>query len=138
MERTIDEIGVQMNRPTMWVVGLVAGAIVLAACSGSTGGSAPTTAPDVTTTSTSEDGGGISIEGFAFGPDDLSISVGETVTWTNNETGVPHTVVSDDGVWQSDTLSPGDSFSFTFDQPGTYTYFCSIHPSMTATITVDG
>jgi len=127
-----------MNRPAMWVVGLVAGAIVLAACSGSTGGSAQSTTQDVTTTSTSEDGAGISIVGFAFGPKTLGISVGETVTWTNNETGVPHTVVSDDGVWQSDTLRPGDSFSFTFDQPGTYTYFCSIHPAMTATITVDG
>jgi len=127
-----------MNRPAMWVLGLMAGAIVLAACSGSTGDSAQTTTQDVTTTSTSEDGDGISIVDFAFGPKTLGISVGETVTWTNNETGVPHTVVSDDGVWESDTLRPGDSFSFTFDQPGTYTYFCSIHPAMTATITVDG
>ena len=131
-------IGAQMNKSTKWAVGLAVGAIVLAACSGSTGGSTTTAAPDVTTTSTSEDGDGVSIEDFAFGPDNIGVSVGETVTWTNNENGIGHTVVSDDGLWQSDTLSPGDSFSFTFDQPGTYTYFCSIHPSMTATITVDG
>jgi len=51
---------------------------------------------------------------------------------------VDHTTTSDDGLWDSATLQPGEQFSFAFDQPGTYTYFCSIHPSMTATIVVEG
>jgi len=80
----------------------------------------------------------VSIEDFVFGPAQLNVNVGDTVTWTNNEDGIPHTATSDDGVWDSKNLNPGDTFSFTFDTPGTYTYHCSIHPKMTATITVSG
>lgn len=78
----------------------------------------------------------ISIEGFAFGPADITVPVGTTVTWTNND-GPPHTVTADDGSFESENLATGDTFSFTFDTPGTYTYHCAIHPSMTATITVE-
>jgi plastocyanin len=78
----------------------------------------------------------IAIEGFAFGPADITIPVGTTVTWTNND-GAPHTATADDGSFDSGNLSTGDSFSFTFDTPGTYTYHCNVHPNMTATITVE-
>ena len=80
----------------------------------------------------------IAIRGFAFGPAEVTVAAGTTVTWVNKESGVPHTSTSDDGLWKSGTLSPGDSFSFTFDRPGTYTYFCSIHPNMKGTIVVQG
>jgi len=80
----------------------------------------------------------VSIEAFAFMSDDLTIPAGTTVTWTNDEGAIAHTTTSDDGLWDSNTLEPGEQFSFTFEDPGTYTYFCSIHPSMTATITVEG
>lgn len=128
-----------MNKTPIWVVGLVVGALVLAACSSSSGDqSADSGNPSTTTTTTSEDGHGISIKDFAFGPSTLAISVGETVTWANNDDGIAHTTTSDDDVWQSGALNPGDTFEFTFNEPGIFTYFCSIHPSMTATITVEG
>jgi len=78
----------------------------------------------------------ITIEGFAFGPADITVPAGTTVTWTNNDS-APHTVTADDGSFGSENLATGDTFSFTFGTPGTYTYHCNIHPSMTATITVE-
>ncbi len=78
------------------------------------------------------------IEGFAFAPDELGVRVGTEVTFVNRETGVSHTSTSDDDLWKSGTLNPGDTFSFTFETVGTFSYFCSIHPSMRAVITVDG
>ncbi|MCL1595269.1 MAG: plastocyanin/azurin family copper-binding protein [Actinomycetia bacterium] len=96
---------------------------------------ASTTAPPI---ASAENGTEVSIENFAFGPDEIVISVGDTLTWTNDEAGVGHTTTSDDGVWNSVLLNPGDTFEQTFDEAGTFTYFCSIHPSMTASITVNG
>lgn len=113
------------------IVGAIAGALFLAACSSTT--SEPT-ATAVSTPGVS----GVSIENFAFGPENLTISVGDTITWTNDEAGVGHTTASDDGIWASDLLNPGDVFEQIFNEAGTFTYFCSIHPSMTATITVNG
>jgi plastocyanin len=62
----------------------------------------------------------------AFGQNPLVVPVGTTVTWVNNDS-VPHTATSDTGVWDSGTLAPGQSFSFTFNTPGTFSYFCMIH-----------
>ncbi len=117
----------------MLLVGLVAGAVFLAACSSSSGDESPTTvgAP----------AGGdsaVSIENFAFGPGDITVSVGDTITWTNDEASVGHTTTSDDGIWNSALLKPGETFEQTFTEAGTFTYFCSIHPSMKASITVEG
>ena len=77
----------------------------------------------------------VSIQDFFFSPDQMTVAPGTTVTWVNDGQ-QPHTSTADDGTWDSGTLQPGDDYSFTFDQPGTYTYHCSIHPDMTATITV--
>jgi plastocyanin len=77
----------------------------------------------------------VSIENFAFNPPNISVAPGTTVTWVNNDT-VPHTTTASDGTWDSETLQPGESFSFTFDTPGTFPYFCEIHPFMTGTVTV--
>src|SRR5215203_5307103 len=77
----------------------------------------------------------VSIEDFFFSPANMTVAPGTTVMWVNNGQ-APHTSTADDGAWDSGTLQPGESFSFTFDQAGTYTYHCSIHPDMTGTITV--
>ena len=77
----------------------------------------------------------VAIQDFTFSPDPLEISVGTTVTWTNEDS-APHTATADDGSFDSGTLEQGDSFSFTFEEPGTYTYFCEIHPDMTGTVVV--
>jgi plastocyanin len=77
----------------------------------------------------------VSIENFAFMPASLSVQVGDTVTWTNNDD-APHTATADNGAFDSDTLDIGGTNSFTFTTAGEFTYFCSIHPDMTGTITV--
>jgi plastocyanin len=73
----------------------------------------------------------------AYVPNPATITVGSTVTWTNNDT-LPHTATSDTGVWDSGTLSSGQSFSFTFMTAGTFPYHCMIHgaQSMSGTVTV--
>ena len=77
----------------------------------------------------------VKIDNFSFGPQTLTIPVGTTVTWTNRDD-IPHTIVSTDGVFKSKVRDTDESFSYTFTKPGTYTYFCSIHPKMTGKIVV--
>jgi plastocyanin len=78
----------------------------------------------------------VSIEGFAFVPDPIIIPPGTKVRWTNNDS-VSHTVTSNPaGLFDSGPLEPGDDFDFRFEEPGTYTYSCTIHPSMTGTVIV--
>ncbi|MFD0632144.1 cupredoxin family copper-binding protein [Catenulispora yoronensis] len=79
----------------------------------------------------------MNIAGFAFAPAALTVKVGTTVTWTNKDSDA-HTVTSQGsgGPLQSKALADGESFSYTFTTPGTYAYLCTIHPFMTATVTV--
>ena len=77
----------------------------------------------------------IKIDNFVFGPRDLTVAVGTTVTWTNRDD-IPHTVVSTDKLFKSKVLDTDETFSFTFDKAGTFPYFCSIHPKMTGTVLV--
>jgi len=64
------------------------------------------------------------------------ITLGTTVTWTNNDTGMVHTVTAVDGSFDSAILQPGQSFSYTFNDPGDFEYFCSPHPWMRARVSV--
>lgn len=77
----------------------------------------------------------VSIEGFAFSQDTITVSPGDTVTWINNDN-TPHTVTADDNSFDSGTLTRGDTFSRVFTEPGTYTYHCEPHPNMTGTVIV--
>jgi plastocyanin len=77
----------------------------------------------------------VKIDNFSFGPADLTVPIGTTVTWTNRDD-IPHTVVSTDKVFKSKVLDTDEKFSFTFSNAGTYPYFCSIHPKMTGKILV--
>src|SRR5215218_2859449 len=83
----------------------------------------------------------VSIQDFFFDPDQLNVAPATTVTWVN-EGEAPHTVTSTDGKeLDSATLQPGDTYSFTFkedDAGETYAYQCTIHPEMTASVTVSG
>ena len=78
----------------------------------------------------------ITIDNFSFSPETLTIPAGTKVTWTNKDD-IPHTVVESGHKFKSSALDTDDSFSYTFDQPGTYEYFCSLHPKMTARIVVE-
>jgi plastocyanin len=77
----------------------------------------------------------VSVVDFAFEPGTIEVPVGATVTW-NNTGSRPHTVTADDGSFDSGRLDPGEQFSQTFDQPGTFTYHCGFHPEMQGSIVV--
>ncbi len=79
----------------------------------------------------------VTIDNFTFSPAELHVSAGAKVTWTNNDD-IPHTVVDADTpkVNKSKPLDTGDSYSRVFDKPGTYHYFCSLHPHMQGTVVV--
>jgi plastocyanin len=113
--------------------------VLLAACSGK---AAPMQnySPTAPTQASSSSGNSsaspeVAIKGFAFSPATLTIKVGTTVKWTNQDS-VAHTVTSDTGLFDSGDLAAGDTFIFTFTQAGTFAYHCTMHPSMTATIVV--
>jgi plastocyanin len=77
----------------------------------------------------------VKIDNFSFGPAAITVAAGTTVTWTNRDD-IPHTVVSDDKVFRSKVMDTDEKFSFTFAKPGTYSYFCSVHPKMTGKVVV--
>jgi plastocyanin len=77
----------------------------------------------------------IKIDNFTFTPMEVTVKVGTQITWTNGDD-IPHTVVSSDNAFKSKTLDTDEKFSFTPTKPGTYSYFCSIHPKMTAKVVV--
>jgi plastocyanin len=81
-------------------------------------------------------GADVKIDNFAFTPATLTVPVGTQVTWTNRDD-IPHTVLSDDKSIKSKALDTDEKFSFTFTKPGTYSYFCSLHPKMKGTIVVE-
>ena len=77
----------------------------------------------------------VKIDNFSFGPATLTVAAGTTVTWTNRDD-IPHTVVSTEGAFKSKAVDTDEKFSNTFAKPGTYSYFCSIHPKMTGKVVV--
>ena len=100
---------------------------------------APTMTMPVTggTSNQAATGHSIVIQNFAFSPASLTVAKGTTVTWTNNDS-TAHTVTETDGKKgpDSSSIDQGATYSFTYDAPGTDQYHCSIHPSMTGTVTV--
>ena len=77
----------------------------------------------------------VAIDNFSFTPSMLTVPVGTTVTWINHDD-VPHTVVDTQKRFSSPALDTDEKFSHQFGSPGTYHYFCSVHPHMTATLIV--
>ena len=77
----------------------------------------------------------VSIKGFKFSPADITINIGDTIVWTNDDS-APHTVESSDGTLKSDELTNGDTYSHTFAKAGKVSYMCGIHPSMKGSVTV--
>lgn len=149
---------------------LMVAAFLLAACGGAEGTEAPTevvapntdaptkaptdTAAPAATEAETEDGSGdededsggasfvVEISSFAFNPGTVTVKVGTTVTWLHRDGGASHTVTADDDSFSSGLLSENDRFSFTFDTPGTYAYYCEFHggaggAGMSGVITVE-
>jgi plastocyanin len=78
----------------------------------------------------------VNIDQFAFAPQRITVKAGTTVTWINGDD-IPHTVAASSKLFKSTALDTNDRFSFTFTTPGTYEYFCSLHPHMTGAIVVE-
>jgi len=128
------------------------GSLTLVACSASAGAAQPSDATNLATPvppaalatlapakpqAAAQTGGGpsVAVENFNFVSADLTVAVGSTVVWTNHDD-VEHTVTASDNSFSSPSIPTDGQFSFTFGTPGTYTYFCAIHPFMTARVTV--
>ena len=80
----------------------------------------------------------VNIFNYKFDPETVTVPVGTTVTWTNKDE-IPHTVASSDKSFQgSSGLDTGDSYSYTFSKPGTYSYYCTLHPFMKGKVVVTG
>lgn len=94
----------------------------------------PSEAADKESTASSTVENSIIINNFKFNPQELIIAAGTEVTWMQEDT-ASHTIVSD-GLFDSEVLNKGESFSFTFTNTGEYNYNCGIHPSMTGTVIV--
>jgi plastocyanin len=77
----------------------------------------------------------VKIANFMFNPGVTTVPVGTSVTWTNNDDDA-HSVVADNKAFRSNPLDTGDSYSFTFNAPGTYAYHCGLHPQMVGKIVV--
>jgi plastocyanin len=108
--------------------------VPLSAC----GGSSPTNpspSPTPSGTPVSIVPGSTTLTTTAYSPNPVTVALGGTVTWLNDDS-VAHTSTSDSGLWNSSTLAPGARFSFRFQNAGTFTYHCSLHPNMVGTVTV--
>ena len=89
-------------------------------------------------TAASSSGGGVAIkmQNIAFAPKDVTVKVGQKITWTNDDS-VDHNVTADSGAdFKSDNFGKDGTFEFTPDKAGTIKYECTLHPGMTATVTV--
>jgi plastocyanin len=108
-------------------------AAVALALSASANAADPAPAPQVA----AAEAGAVTISNFEFQPPLVTVAPGTKVTWVNKDE-EPHTVLSADGgaTFKSPALDTDDKFSFTFDKPGTYKYFCSLHRHMVGTIVV--
>ena len=78
----------------------------------------------------------VSVDNFTYNPQQITVKAGTTVVWINHDD-IPHTVTSKTGVFRSKALDTDDKFSFTFATPGTFLYFCALHPHMTGSIVVE-
>ena len=77
----------------------------------------------------------VKVDNFTFSPDTLTVPVNSTVTWVNKDD-IPHVIAANDGSFKSKALDTDQKYSFTFSKPGTYAYYCSIHPKMVGKIVV--
>ena len=123
-------------KKTFWMTGLaalLAGLLMM-----TTFGSTRAVAASPITAASAADGpapAAVKIDNFTFSPNPVTIAVGTQVRWTNHDD-VPHTVVADDKSFKSKALDTDDAFTYTFTKPGTYSYFCGLHPRMTGKVVV--
>ncbi len=124
-----------ITKITVLISVIGAAAVLLSACQyGSQSTSIPANSKNGNTTNQPTTNA-VTIQNMAFTPQDLQVKVGQKVTWTNQDQ-LNHTTTSDTGVFDSENVASGNTFSYTFTKAGIYTYHCSIHTSMKAQVTV--
>ena len=79
--------------------------------------------------------GSSTLTSTAYAPNPITVAVGGTVTWTNNDT-TAHTATANSGAFSSGTIAPSGKFSMTFPSAGSFPYRCTLHPGMVGTVTV--
>ncbi|HEY1475276.1 MAG TPA: cupredoxin family copper-binding protein [Pseudolabrys sp.] len=109
-----------MTLSRIFALGAIAGLVTLAIAA------APARAADIE----------VKIDNFTFNPKQITVKAGDTVIWVNHDD-IPHTVTSKTQTFRSKAMDTDDKFSFTFATPGTYAYFCALHPMMTGSIVVE-
>jgi len=109
----------------------IATVLALAVCAGAS--SLPTASARATEADAKTE---VKIDNFTFAPQRIVVKAGTTVSWINADD-APHTVVSTTKLFKSSALDTTDRFSFTFATPGTFEYFCSLHPHMTGVVVVE-
>lgn len=131
----------------IWIIGIVGMLVLISGCAyQQKTGMQPTATPTVAETpaitptpamtqAQTPATASVEIKSFAFNPATLTISKGTTVTWTHRDT-APHTVTSTANVFSSETLTQGKTFSYTFNEAGTFEYYCSIHTNMKGKVIV--
>lgn len=124
-------------RRIVWFILAVFLSLIVTACAQQqpAGGAQPTAAP-----AESVEGAQVTMQNTSFQPQELNVQPGATVTWTN-EDNFAHTVTAGtrdnpSGLFDSGNVAAGGTFNFTFEEPGTYEYFCSIHDGMRGVIVV--
>lgn len=100
---------------------------LLASCGGGTDGSGSADGPP--------EKGTVILRDIAFKPGEITVEVGDTVTWRFEDKGIPHDVTAKDDSFKSETMDAG-TFRHTFDEPGKYEYLCSLHPAMKGVVEV--
>ena len=118
-----------MKENNVWIAGFTASVIIALVLL--LAGSPSVTASDQPSAANAV----VKIDNFVFGPQTITVPVGATVKWTNKDD-IPHTAVSTDGAFKSKVMDTDESFSYTFTKPGTYSYYCSVHPKMTGKVVV--
>lgn len=123
--------GIRLEIAVLAAVGVSIAALVwaLQGAGSATNGQATTDSTFRQTTSAVPEGTvEVQIIGFAYDPEPVRVSVGQPIVWTNLDGGVPHTITALDGSWDSGMMGRGDIFTRSFDEPGVYTYICTLHP----------
>lgn len=132
------------QRPSSWILPFAAGSVVVAvvllvvvpvvavfAGAGPFGNDDPEQTPVVT----GERSVTVEMRDFVYFPKDLTVDAGTEVTWVN-EDAAPHDATGDDEAWRTEVLNEDESETVVFDTPGTFPYYCSIHPWMKGAVTV--
>jgi len=111
------------------IIGLLVIFVLISGCTSTTTVTPASTTPGPTTPAQTSTEQQVNIKDFSFVPDTAEVPIGTTVTWVN-EDNVPHTVTSVSRIFDSGGINPGKSYSYKFDQAGTFEYSCTNHPTM--------